>query len=225
MTKGLLAFVVLFAAACGSGRGEFGVEFIAADSAAGLTDVILIDTGATGARRRPPLESAGDLVRAKSAESGSDGIRAAVKSDTGGIRFVVYDCVLNGAAGILFLKDEALKPEALIFVERVARELRALAPVFAHRRAIALPFEPPTKGWLARAWTYHGRDYLVLANRTKDRQWKVPEEALKSGWRPLFEARRDPRELLTEYGGSYYLKPYQVLVLESRLRPKRLLGR
>ena len=74
-------------------------------------------------------------------------------------------------------------------------------------------------------WTYHGHDYLVLANRTKDRQWKVPGEALKPGWRPLFEARRDPRELLTKYQDAYYLKPYQVRVLESRLRPGRLIGR
>ena len=78
---------------------------------------------------------------------------------------------------------------------------------------------------MARAWTYHGRDYLVLANRTADRQWKVPGEALKPGWRPLFEARRDPRELLVKYQDAYYLKPYQVLVLESWLRPSRLIGR
>ena len=65
----------------------------------------------------------------------------------------------------------------------------------------------------------------MLLNRTKDRQWKVPEEALKATWRPLFEARRDPRELLKKHLDAYYLKPYQVLVLESRLRPKRLFGR
>jgi hypothetical protein len=53
----------------------------------------------------------------------------------------------------------------------------------------------------------------------------VPEEALEPGWRPLFEARRDPRELLKKYMGAYYLKPYQALVLESRLRPSRLIGR
>jgi hypothetical protein len=53
----------------------------------------------------------------------------------------------------------------------------------------------------------------------------VPGEALEAAWRPLFEARRDPRELLTKYEDAYYLKPYQVLVLESRLRPSRLLGR
>jgi hypothetical protein len=41
----------------------------------------------------------------------------------------------------------------------------------------------------------------------------------------LFEARRDPRELLKKHLDAYYLKPYQVLVLESRLRPSRLFGR
>ena len=65
----------------------------------------------------------------------------------------------------------------------------------------------------------------MLINRTKDRQWRVPEEALEPGWRPLLEARRDPRELLTKSEDAYYLKPYQVLVLESRLRPSRPPGR
>jgi len=36
-------------------------------------------------------------------------------------------------------------------------------------------------------------------------------------WRPLFETRRYQKELLHEINGTYYLKPYQVLVLESRL--------
>lgn len=143
------------------------------------------------------------------------GTAVVIPAGTADARHAGYAAVLGGAAVVSY--SDANEP--------AAREMRAMAPVFARGRPIPLPFEPPAKGWAARAWTYHGRDYLVLVSLTKDRQWRVPEEALKPYWRPLFEARRDPRELLKEHKGSYYLKPYQVLVLESRLRPKRLLGR
>lgn len=144
-----------------------------------------------------------------------------LRADADNLRFASYDAALKGAAGVRWLDPAAPKAAA----GPVARELRAMAPIFSRGRPIALPFDPPTDGWTARAWTYHGRDYLILANLTRDRQWKVPAEALKPYWRPLFEKRRDPRELLKEYKGAYYLRPYQVLVLESRLRPKRFLGR
>lgn len=200
-----------------------------------------------------PLESAGDHVRMTAEVAGGRKVWAVLQGmdwrifgppprkgkkpigrfpTAGEIRFMCYDSVLNGAQGIWFftytLPDGSVladTPSLMSVVDGSAAEMRAMAPIFARGRPIPLPFEPPTKGWMARAWTYHGRDYLVLANRTKDRQWKVPVEALKPYWRPLFEARRDPRELLKEHNGSHYLKPYQVLVLESRIRPKRLLGR
>lgn len=199
-----------------------------------------------------PLESAGDHVRMTADAAGGRKVWAVLQAmdwrefpqkdpkkkrigrfpDLAEIRFMSYDAVLNGAQGIWYFvytlapgRNLSHTPELLFAVDWVAREMKELAPIFARGRPIPLPFEPPTKGWMARAWTYHGRDYLILANRTKDRQWKVPPEALKPYWRPLFEVRRDPRELLKEHKGSHYLKPYQVLVLESRLRPKRLLGR
>lgn len=140
------------------------------------------------------------------------------------LRFKSYDGVLHGSAGIRYVKDAALKPERLAAAEDLAREMRLMAPIFARGRSIPLPFEPPTDGWSARAWTWRGRDYLVLANATRDRQWKMPAAVLTFSWRPLFERRRDPRELLKEHGGSFYLRPFQVLVLESRLRPRRMLG-
>lgn len=141
---------------------------------------------------------------------------ATVGAGAGGVRFASYAAVLDGAAGVRYLSADA---------EPAAREMRAMAPVFSKGRPIPLPFEAPASGLRARAWTYRGRDYLVLLNPAKDRQWKVPQEALKPGWRPLFEARRDPRELLKNFQSAFYLRPYQVLVLESRLRPMRLLGR
>ncbi len=162
------------------------------------------------------------------ADAGSPAARAGVvdlKAAEDHLRFKSYSAVLHGAAGIRYLKEAVLKPERLAWAEAAAREMRAMAPIFARGHPIPLPFEPPTDGWTARAWTYHGRDYLILANLTRDRQWKAPAAALEPMWRPLFELRRDPRELLKEHKGAYYLKPYQVLVLESRIRPKRLLGR
>lgn len=214
-----------------------------------VADAIMVDWYPVPHR---PLESAGDHVRMTAEAAGGRKVWAVLQAmdwrdfpqgdpkkkrigrfpDLAEIRFMSYDAVLNGAQGIWYFvytiapgRNLSHTPELLFAVDWVAREMKELAPIFARGHPIPLPFEPPTKGWMARAWTYHGRDYLVLANRTKDRQWRVPEEALKPYWRPLFEVRRDPRELLKEHKGSYYLKPYQVLVLESRLRPKRLLGR
>lgn len=214
-----------------------------------VADAIMVDWYPVPHR---PLESAGDHVRMTAEAAGGRKVWAVLQAmdwrlfmppnpkrkpigrfpTAAEIRFMSYDSVLNGAQGIWYfvynipngtkLSDT---PAEMFAVDAAASEMLAMAPIFARGRPIPLPFEPPTKGWLARAWTYRGRDYLILANRTKDRQWKVPEEALKPYWRPLFEARRDPRELLKEHKGSHYLKPYQVLVLESRIRPKRLLGR
>lgn len=160
-------------------------------------------------------------ARAPAAPAGS----VSVSADEAALRFVSYDAVLGGASGIRFFTPAAAKPGQTLKAEAVARELRLMAPIFARGRSIPLPFDPPTAGWTARAWTYRGRDYLILANRTKDRQWKVPTAALEPTWRPLFELRRDPRELLKKFQDAYYLKPNQVLVLESRLRPRRLFGR
>jgi hypothetical protein len=216
----------------------------------GVADAIMVDWYPVPHR---PLESAGDHVRMTAEAAGGRTVWAVLQAmdwrlfmppnpkrknpvgrfpTAAELRFMSYDAVLNGARGVWYftytLPDGstlAKTPALLSAVDSAAGEMKAMAPIFARGRPIPLPFEPPTRGWLARAWTYHGRDYLVLANRTKDRQWKVPGEALKPYWRPLFEARRDPRELLKSFNGSYYLKPYQVLVLESRIRPKRLLGR
>lgn len=168
----------------------------------------------------PKREFAVELVDAGAppAKPGVVGLKAGEER----LRFKSYNAVFHGTTGIRFIKEAGAPPAA---AEAVARELRAMAPVFARGRPIPLPFPPPTDGWTARAWTYRGRDYLILANVTGDRQWKAPVAALEPTWRPLFELRRDPRELLKEYKGSHYLRPFQVLVLESRLRPKRLLGR
>lgn len=199
-----------------------------------------------------PLESAGDHVRLTAQAAGGRKVWAVLQAmdwrdfpqrdpkqkrigrfpNLAEIRFMSYDAVLNGAQGIWYYtfststaRTLAHAPENLLAVTTVAGEMAAMSPVFSRGRAIPLPFEPPAIGWVARAWTYRGREYLVLANRTRDRQWKVPEAALEPGWRPLFETRRDARELLNKHMDAYYLKPYQVLVLESRLWPKLFKGK
>lgn len=216
----------------------------------GVADAIMVDWYPVPHR---PLESAGDHVRMTSAVAGGRKVWAVLQAmdwthfapvgksgkrfqgrfpDIAEIRFMSYDAVLGGAQGVWYFNFTistsatlADTPELLFAVNWVAREMRAMAPIFARGRAIPLPFPAPADGWAARAWTWRGRDYLVLANRSGNRMWRVPEAALEPGWRPLFEVRRDPKELLFASHGAHYLKPYQVLVLESRLKPARFLGK
>lgn len=216
----------------------------------GVADAIMVDWYPVPHR---PLESAGEHVRWTAAAAGGRKVWAVLQAmdwthfaprlkggkkfagrfpEFAELRFMSYDAVLGGARGIWYFvytyapgKNLSQTPELLSAVDRAALEMKAMAPIFARGRPLKLPFTPPRDTWTARMWTYRGRDYLVLANRTKDRYWKVPEDALEPAWRPLFEARRDPRELLHASHGAHYLKPYQVLVLESRIRPRRFLAR
>lgn len=198
-----------------------------------------------------PLESAGDHVRRTAEAAAGRPVWAVLQAmnwrdfpqrdpkkprigrfpDLAEIRFMSYDAVLNGASGVWYFVytlapgiNLSRTPELLLPVARCARELRAMAPIFARGRPIPLPFPPDPDGVCARAWTYRGRDYVVLANRRKPVMVQVPKPMLGPAWRPLFENRRDPRRLLHPEFGAYYLRPYQVLVLEGRFRWRRLLG-
>jgi len=198
------------------------------------------------------LESAGDMVRLTAAAAGGRKVWAVLQAmdwrdfpqrdpkkkrigrfpTADEIRFMSYDAVLNGAQGVWYFTystatgvDLGQRPEQMAAVADAARELRALAPVFARGREIAPPFAARPAGPAARAWTYRGRDYVVLAARRTGSDVLFPSEMLAAGWRPLFESRRDPRDLLRRFGASYYLRAHQVLVLESRLSPERLFGR
>lgn len=199
-----------------------------------------------------PLESAGDHVRLTAEAAGGRKVWAVLQAmdwrdfpqkdpkakrigrfpDMAEIRFMSYDAVLNGAQGVWYFVystapgvNLSQTPELLFAVSWPARELRAMAPIFARGTPTALPFEPGATSAAARAWRYHGRDYVVLAAREAGRDARVPENLLDGSWRPLFEVRRDPRELLRHVGDDYYLREHAVLVLESRLRWKALLGR
>ncbi len=199
-----------------------------------------------------PLESFGQNVRAVVAAAGARPTWAVVQAmdwrdfpqrdpqkprigrfpTRAEIRFMSYDAVLAGARGVWYytfrsLQDHTLAehPGEWLAVSAVAQEMSAMAPIFARGRPVAVPYREEPDLPIARGWTHHGRDYLVLENPRGDVLMRVPDEALGTGWRPLFEVSRDPRELLEPHNGSFYLMPYQVLVLESRLKLSRLLGR
>ncbi|NNN06418.1 MAG: hypothetical protein HKL90_11000 [Elusimicrobia bacterium] len=198
-----------------------------------------------------PLESSGDMVKRAADAAGGRRVWAVLQAfdwrlspqhdpskprigrfpTADEIRFMSYDAVLNGAQGVWYFALEPADtfnlqhaPELLKRVADAARQMSALAPVFARGRDIAPPFAPYPGAPAARAWTYHGRDYVILAARPTGHALKCPPELLASRWRPLFENRRDPRDLLFFWHGDYYLNEHRVLVLESRLSPRRLLG-
>lgn len=141
------------------------------------------------------------------------------------IRFMSYLAIAHGARGLFYFTFEKSGgltlfdyPEQWQAVVRVVREIKALQPVLEKGKPIDLSFEFEEPGLEAKVWRYRGRDYVIVLNRKKDRDALFPKELLDFHWRPLFEVRRDPRDLLKKSGDSWYLPPYQVMVFESRLR-------
>ena len=215
----------------------------------GTADVIMVDWYPVP---HLPLESLGDHVRLTAGAAGGRKVWAVLQAfdwrdfpqhdpkkkrigrfpTMAEIRFMSYDAVLNGAQGVWYFcystaTDSNLSqtPELMLAVATPARELLAMAPIFARGRRIPPPVALASSGLVAGAWRYHGRDYVVLASRAAGRDQLVPDEFLDGSWRPLFEVRRDPRELLRKVDGAYYLPQHTVLVLESRLRWKALFGK
>lgn len=140
------------------------------------------------------------------------------------IRFMSYLAVMHGARGLFYYrlqKGEAAVetlleyPELWQAVSRVAREMGAMKPIFAANRLVALPFASDTVSPEARAWEFGGRLYVVLANRSSTASARVPDMLLTGQWRPLFEMRRDPRELLEKQPDGFYLSPLRVMVFEG----------
>lgn len=142
------------------------------------------------------------------------------------IRFMTYLSVMHGAEGIFFFRlrhpDGRLltdEPELWNRVAKTARELAALAPVWVGGKPAPLPFPSDPDGPEARCWSYGGRRYVVLANRSAEVPAAVAASVLGGTWRALFEDRRDPSDSLINKGGGWFLKPHQILVLESGWRP------
>ncbi|MBI5210970.1 MAG: hypothetical protein HY927_13455 [Elusimicrobia bacterium] len=141
------------------------------------------------------------------------------------IRFMSYLSILSGAKGLFYFRLQKPGgktlldyPELWQALTKVTREIKLLQPVLENGRLAPLPFQPTWDGPRAMAWRFRGRDYLVIANRKKTVYQRVPDELLLPEWRPLFSQRRDAREFLSPIGKGFYLRPHQVLVLESRSR-------
>lgn len=145
------------------------------------------------------------------------------------IRFMSYLSVLHGARGLFYFslgkmgKTLFEYPDLWKSVSGVAREMKSMQPIFERGMPIPLPFQPDVN-LEARAWRYHGRDYVVILNRRAMFSQKVPDVLLKSEWRPLGESRRDARDLLIAAHGAWYLRPYQVMVFESPFRWREMIG-
>ncbi len=192
-----------------------------------------------------PLESAGEHVAMTKAAAGKKPVWAVLQAFSwkdepigrmkkpraghfptfGELRFMTYHSILMGAQGIWYFtytKPDGTTldkhPEHWHWLTSVTRELASLRPIFERGKPAHLPFPPNPDGPLAKAWRYHGRDYLILANPRKDASLRVPDELLQMRWRPLFETRRYQKELLHKVGQAWYLPPYRVMVFESRLR-------
>lgn len=147
------------------------------------------------------------------------------------LRSMSYLAIVHGAKGLFYYtlnrgggKSLLDSPELWQATARMAREMRAMQPIFSANRRVPLPFEPSPGGVEAACWRWRGRNYVVLVNRHIDRQLKVPAHLLDWSWRPLFEIRRDPKDLLKEFRGAYYLPPLRVLVLESPIQWRDLFG-
>lgn len=202
-----------------------------------VADVIMVDWYPVP---HLPLESAGEHVRLTAAAADGRKVWAVLQAmdwrdfpqhdpkkprigrfpKESEMRFMTYDAALSGAEGIWYYtyswgpgKSLALFPERLQALTRVARELRAMAPIFADGLPRVLPFPPKPGAVAARAWTWRGRDYLVLLNRGPA-PVAIAEQVSYSEWTPLFDSDR----------GLETLQPYQVLALKSRYETKRLFG-
>jgi hypothetical protein len=189
-----------------------------------------------------PLSSAGDQVRRAVEAAGGKPVWAVLQAmdwkdypqkdpkkprigrfpNIEELRFMSYDAVLQGAGGLWYYtftrpdgQDLTHAPELWFALTWVVRELAQMKPVFEGGVRAEPPFKPEPGDLQARAWRWRGRRYVVVVNRGGDAAAKLPEELLDVRWRPLFENRRDVRQLLDAKDGVFRLRPHQVLVLEG----------
>lgn len=189
-----------------------------------------------------PLTSAGDHVRRTVESAGGKPVWAVLQAmdwrsysqrdprkkrigrfpNANEIRFMSYHSILEGASGLWYFtyttpsrKTLSEFPELWFALTRVTREISALRPILVRGREIAPPFSKAPPGVLARAWRYRMRNYVVVLNRGSEPA-QLPDALLDADWRPLFEPRRRLQHLLEGREDEFYLKPYRVLVLESR---------
>ena len=136
------------------------------------------------------------------------------------IRLMTYLSLVHGADGLFYYTlhkrgggDLMAWPEQWQALARVVREVAALRPALERGGSVAVSETDP--GVEAKSWRQLGRETVIVLNRTPISR-AFPEAFLGPQWRPLFEARRDPRDLLLTSEKGPLLRPYQVLVLERR---------
>jgi hypothetical protein len=142
------------------------------------------------------------------------------------IRFMSWQAILHRVDGLFYFRLHRPNgttlwdyPELWQAVERVSLEMAAFKPVLVRGKEVPPPFAAGDKNLEARAWRRLGRGYVAILDRDGKAEAAVPAELLAPRWRPLFANRRDVRELLRCEGEACFLRPHQVLVLESRLWP------
>lgn len=189
---------------------------LSAKKFAGIGDALML---VWSSAPRSPIGAAADEINKSYGFTGGRPLWFVVRGrlpDHGELRALSYLAVVHGARGLFY-------PGLGEATVSMARELRAMQPIFTANRRVPLPFEPVAGGVDAACWRWRGRNYLVLVNRHPDKQLKVPAQLLDRNWRPLFELRRDPKELLKAVNGALYLPPLRVLVLESRIQWRDIL--
>lgn len=200
--------VLLLLAACGRPEPGFQVGL-----ALPLSPAAQREAAAAGLLPRPvpdagPEESAAAI--------GADGtLRLEAFSR---LRFLAARAAAGGAPGVTFRLPAPSPLEAHDYPEewqamtRLARETRQWSDVMGGGPAL-LPF--PAPGLLARAWTRHGRVYVLLVNDSPEPR-ALGEDSL-DGWRALFEPRADSREVLQPCAAGQCFGPGRILWVEGRL--------
>jgi hypothetical protein len=171
------------------------------------------------AARWAGLAVAAQVPDGAAAESASDG---GATASWGRLRFLAARAAVEGKSGVCFLPpkfpaDRAFVdyPEEWQALARVAREMGEMRPVLENGVDEASP-AVAAEGVESRAWRLRGRDYVLLVNTAR-----VPVRVDAPGlarFRALFEARADPRDLLSTCAGGTCLPPERVLWLEGRYR-------
>lgn len=209
MSRPLLALLLLAGACRARPEAGFRVGLAAPLSAAAAGEAARIGLLPGPAPAGSPEEPA--------AAPGDAGSRRL--EDFARLRFLAARAAAAGAPGVTFrlpapapLETHAY-PEEWQALTRLARECAQWHELIGRGAPAALPF--PAEGLLARAWTRHGRRYVLLVNDSGAPRPLAPSDL--APWRALYEARADAREALEPCGEGLCLGPGRVLWLEGRL--------
>ena len=157
----------------------------------------------------------------RSQENASDDFRR------GEIRFMSYDAVLNGAqesgtSPIRRRRGELCRRRRSDVAVDPGRRAAA-RPRFRARPGDPVPSSRP-EGLRARAWTYHGRDYLVIDQPHGGPAVEGARGGARAGLASLSRVPARPARAAQEISGRLLPAALPGAGARSRLRPRRLLG-